>query len=399
MFSTDAKSREDPLLVAVYSGDAALATRIKSAIEAGGRYHGDVVSSGLSRMHQSKRLGVHAALHVVDAEATDPDQLGALSRHMEARPGGLPVIVVSRTETGARQFLKLGISDWLPADCSDEELLAACDQAVRPRNGGNGAAQARCIAFMSAVGGAGATTLALAAMLGLANKSGEALSRSCMIDLDFQHSILAEYANVVPALQLNELSASIDRLDRHLLEIMLTRHSSGLAILSAPPSLLGACSVKAETIGRILDVAASDFGQLVLDLPTCWQPWCEDIVRGLDAFFIVTQTSVTGLRQARRLAEMVHSLCGVDMTGTVIANRSRRLGANVSRRQVREALGPLLAGFIPDVGNEVTRSQNQGATIAALKPRSAITRGISDLIAARRKASDIAEKAGGSQIK
>jgi hypothetical protein len=54
------------------------------------------------------------------------------------------------------------------------------------------------------------------------------------------------------------------------------------------------------------------------------------------------------------------------MSGTVIVNRSRRFFANVSRKQAREALGPLLAGFIPDVGNEVTRSQDRGAAIATL---------------------------------
>lgn len=397
MFLKTSRSDEGRLLIAVYSANAALAARITSAIEASGRYCGEVVSGGHSRMDLSKRPSAHAALHVVDAEATDPDQLDALMRHMENRPAGMPVIVVSRglAEIVARQFLKLGVSDWIPADCSNDELLAACDQALRPRNGAHGAAQARCIGFMSAVGGAGATTLALASILGLANKSREALGRSCVIDLDFQHGTLAEYADVVPALQLNELSAGINRLDRHLLEIMLTRHASGLAILSAPPSLMGAGSVHAETIGRILDVAASDFGQLVLDLPTCWQPWCMDVIRGLDAIFIVTQTSVTGLRQARRLAEMLHIECGVDMSGAVIANRSRRFAANVSRRQAREALGPLLGGFIPDVGTKLTRSQDQGATIAALMPRSAITRSIFDIIAARQKTSDVAERAGG----
>jgi pilus assembly protein CpaE len=394
MFSKAIKSDEARLRIAVYSRNAALAARITSAIESSGRYQGEVVNTGLSRM-EPKRASANADLHVVDAEPSDPEQLGALKRHMDARPSGMPVIVVSRglAENCARQFLKLGVSDWLPADSSNDELLAACDHALRPRNGGG--AQARCIAFMSAVGGAGATTLALAAVLSLANKSRESLGRSCLIDLDFQHSTLAEYADVVPTLQLNELSASIKRLDRHLLEIMLTRHApSGLAILSAPPSLMGAGSANTETIGRILDVAASDFGQLVLDLPTCWQPWCRDIVRGVDAIFIVTPTSVTGLRQARRLAEMVHSQCGIDMSGTVIVNRSRRFFANVSRKQAREALGPLLAGFIPDVGNEVTRSQDRGAAIATL-PRNPIARGIFDLIAERQKTTDIAEKAGG----
>jgi pilus assembly protein CpaE len=234
---------------------------------------------------------------------------------------------------------------------------------------------------MSAIGGAGATTLSLVAGLAFAAKGAQAPPRACAIDFDFQRGTLAEYANVLPALQLDEIASRPERLDRHLLEIMLTRGANGLAILSAPASLTNPHAVKPAVIGRLLDLAAAEFEQLVLDLPSCWNPWCEDIVRGLDRFYIVTEPTVTGLRQARRLAENIQKQCDYDLSGAVIVNKSWRFGSNVSRRQARGALGPLLAGFITDGGNTVRRVQDRGVMLQALEPRTRIARDVRALLA------------------
>ena len=401
MFSRLVKSAANRLLVSIVGTDAALARRIKLALDASGRYEGNIVSGPIGEADVTRFRADVATLHIIEVSADEPVHLEALERHMQARAVATPVIVVSNAlaENGARRFLKLGIADWLPSSCSEDALLTACDQALRPKNANGSAPHARCIAFMSAVGGSGATTLGLAATMALAGSSRDALRRSCVVDLDFQHSSLSEYADITPALQLHEVGGRVDRLDRHLLEIMLVRHDSGLAVLAAPASLDGVHTVKTEIIGRLLDLAASDFDQLVIDLPTCWQPWCEDVVRGLDAIYIVTTTTVAGLRQARKLAELVRAKCGIDMSGSVIANKSRRFGGSVSRRQAVEALGSLLGGFVSDGGDAVRRSQDYGTTLAVLGPRSRIARDMAAVVARHSKSGKASKSNAGRNRK
>jgi pilus assembly protein CpaE len=385
MFFKAGKSAVNRPLVSVISGEEAFARRSKAALEASGRYRSEVAALPTGEA-QGLQPSTPANLHIVELSTGDRTELAALERHMAAH-SATPVIVVSKglAENGARQFLKLGVADWLPCNCSDEELLNACDQALRSKYTNGPAVQARCIAFMSAVGGAGATTLSLAAVLALASKSRDRLRRMCAVDLDVQRGTLAEYANLLPALQLDEIASIPERLDRHLLGIMLTRHASGLAVLSAPASLTGAHGVNPEVIGRLLDLAAADFEELILDLPSCWQPWCEDIVGGLDAFYIVTEMTVTGLRQARRLAEMLQERGSFDTSRSVIVNKSRRFGGNVTRNQARAALGPLLAGFVSNGGDAVRRAQDRGAMLAALGSRARIVRDLAALLTAAQK--------------
>ncbi|MFV0299142.1 MAG: CpaE family protein [Hyphomicrobiaceae bacterium] len=387
MFSTTEKSGSERLVAAILTPNAELGGRIKTILEGGGPYRGEVVASTLDAVDPANPNVAFAAVHIVDVLGHEPASLFALDSYKSAIPAGRPVIAISEGlfETSARQFLKLGIADWLPTSFEDMDLLLACEQALRLRAAPRAASQSKCIAFMSAVGGAGATTLSLASLLAVAGKKKGFLRQCCAVDLDFQHSSLAEYADIAPALQLSELASDLERLDRHLLEIMLSRHVGGLTLLAAPPALQGPQQVSPQVVGRLLDLVATDFSHVVVDLPSCWQPWFQDIVTGMDEIFIVTEPNVVGLRQAYRLAGMLSELTGTELRLSVIVNKRRRFGASVSARQVQDALGPLFAGFVSDSGTMLRRAQDLGDMLAQLTPRSRILRDVSAVLEARNK--------------
>jgi pilus assembly protein CpaE len=261
----------------------------------------------------------------------------------------------------------LQIADWLPKGCSTHELLQACEQALRPASS-PAVHRATCTAFFPAIGGAGATTLALSAIGAVCGKGGAQATACCFVDLNLQAGAAADYVDVAPALDLAEIATAPERLDGHLLEVMLARHRSGFALLAAPPSLSPADSVAPEVVGRLLDLAASKFDRIVIDMPSLWLPWCEAVVRGADRVFIVTDMSVVGLRQARRLAELVGQACKLPMQRSVIVNKSAWLGqAGVTRRHASDILGSYLAGYVPDAGKGVREAQNRGVLPAAAK--------------------------------
>src|SRR4029078_13327702 len=123
----------------------------------------------------------------------------------------------------------------------------------------------------------------------------------CLIDLNLQSGAMADYLDLPANIQLEDIARNPDRLESHLLEVLLSRHASGVSLLAAPNSLTGFETVQSELVTRLLDLAASKFSNLVIDLPRQWLPWSESILRGADWFFITTELSVPGLRQARRL--------------------------------------------------------------------------------------------------
>src|SRR6185312_9907251 len=103
------------------------------------------------------------------------------------------------------------------------------------RAAGTETAEAQIYSFIPAVGGAGVTTLAIQTALLLLQSGGQrARPTTCLVDLDFQHGACADYLDIEPRLDLKEIEPRPERLDRQLLEIMLSHHSSGLELIAAP---------------------------------------------------------------------------------------------------------------------------------------------------------------------
>ena len=111
-----------------------------------------------------------------------------------------------------------------------EQILDACQKALNE----SAAARKRetpahCVSFVPTSGGVGQSVLA--ATLALLTCSNRKQPKStCLIDLNFQYSRLAHYLDVEPRLDLSAIEAAPERVDQTLMEVMLTRHQSGLAV-------------------------------------------------------------------------------------------------------------------------------------------------------------------------
>ena len=387
MFLKPIQATGQRLHVKALIADARLAGRIKKALGSAGRFHVELLEGPLSAVGPSMSAASSpSSLCLVELnDKGGPNELAVLEHLLKSKQAPSRIIVISDNlaEASARRLLKLQISDWLPSTCSDQELIVACEQAINIEGVRDTGTQARCATFMSAIGGAGATTLSLAAASALSAKSKKDLSTTCVVDLNFQNGSLADYLDLKPNLQLTEIAHSPQRLDGHLLEVMLTRHASGLSILAGPPSLTGFDAINAELVGKVLDLASLRFEHLIIDMPSLWRPWCENVVRGTDALFIVTEMTVTGLRQAHRLAEMLANTCAVNTKGTVIVNKAPWLGGGgVKKKHAQEALGDLLAGYVSECRTLVRDAQNHGSMLSRIKRRNRVEVDLSRILLA-----------------
>jgi len=372
-FARPIRSSGSSLLVKIVASDTKLASRLTRALGEAGGFHVEMAGKRLSELATDPDRAAMASLQVLQIDPDSSGDLEALERIRRASPTPPPTIVLadSLTDATARRLLKLQVTDWLTTGCTDGEFVSACEQAVRfPAQ--VAAEHARCTTFVSALGGAGATTLSLAAASVFARRNRTGLAQCCVADLNFQAGALADYLDLTPNLQLGDVAASPDRLDRQLLEVMLTRHASELAILAAPPSLNENAAIGPELIGRLLDLASQQFKHVIIDLPRHSLPLCENVVRGTDTLFIVTELTVAGLRQARRLADMLEHSGQIDTKGAIIVNKVRWLGGGVSKRHAREVLGDRLAGFVSDCANLVQGAQNRGQLLSQIKRRNRI---------------------------
>src|SRR5262245_55658810 len=252
-----------------------------------------------------------AAAFIVEIDPANNDDLDALQQIRKTGGDRLPVIVLTDKlyASTARQLLQLQISDWIPKPLKAQDVVKACKQAMRSTRTAALDQGATCYTFIGAAGGVGTTILAIETAFLLARRSRQ-FERACLIDLDFQSGMVAQYLNLTPNLQLGEISSSPDRLDSQLFDVMISRHSSGLAVLAAPSSLTAYANINPVAVTRLLDLASRNFDNIVMDLPRWWQSLNRDILLGSNKIFIVTEMTVPGLRHARSLSDSFDELCG-----------------------------------------------------------------------------------------
>ena len=395
MFSRPIKFDTPPIQVKLVTVDAALEARLRLDLGRDRRFGLNVVRSGIVAAALLPDVKKNSSVLVIDVDPNNQLEITALEALVAISQNDVPIIVITDDLAGetARQLLRLQVSDWLPRQADQSDLVQACERAIKSKEANGRGHEARCYAFYPAVGGVGNTTLAIGSAFVLAG--GKRPSRSvCLVDLDLQSGAIADYLDLTANMQLEDVARTPARLDNHLLEVLLSRHASGITLLAAPNSLTGFDAVEHELVTRLLDLAASRFADLVIDLPRQWLPWSEGILRGADQFFIVTELSVPGLRQARRIADEMHKRFDLPSKGRVIVNKYRWLGSHgVKKSDAYEALGERLAGFVAETGSLVRESHNRGVPLSELKRSNRLEK---DLAAILQSAHAHSQSPGGS---
>jgi pilus assembly protein CpaE len=323
-----------------------------------------------------------AAVIVVDLDSKRRESLTAL-QGLTARVGlRTPVIVLTEAfdDALARWFLQIRVADFLRKPVDPKEVLRACVRVLRATTetpGGNG----QILTFMAATGGVGATTLAIESAMLLHRESKET-DTTCLVDLDFQNSACADYLDIEPRLNLDEIGSHADRLDIQLLEVMLSRHKSGLAVIAAKGKPSERSRLDPAFILRLLDLVSSRFENVVIDLPRSWDEWTDQVLMGSTQVHVVTDMTVPGLRFGRRWASAIVARLA-DVKPRVIVNRFEQqllFGTGLRRTDVERALEGFLEGTVSNNYKLVREAIDRGLTLDEIKAGSNVSSDLRKII-------------------
>jgi pilus assembly protein CpaE len=322
---------------------------------------------------------------VVDVKATRLEEIAALQQLVRKLQGRIPIIVVTEEfDTAAiRMFIQMQIADFLAKPIAMADLLRACNRAMNRQGVDDGAREPEIITFMPAAGGVGSTTLALqtAAIL---NRSSESERCTCVVDLNFQQGACAEYLDLEPHFDISEIEKNPDRLDWNLLDVMLSRHSSGLCVLAAPVRPMEMRNFDTDIVVRLLDLVAAYFDNVVIDLPRTWFPWTKTILLGSNRLFIVSEMTVPCLRQTQRLIEAVELTVGREVLPRVIVNRvDERSKSGLKKTDLHDVLGDNLAGCVTNNYKLVREAVDRGVLLEAIDRSSDVLRDLRAIIEPR----------------
>jgi pilus assembly protein CpaE len=341
-----------------------------------------------------------ATVAVVDLDAGRPDEMRALEQLMARVGAWPPVIVVTQSfdESVARTLLKMRVADFLVKPVSPVELVRTC---ARVATGPAAAetAEAQIYTFLPAVGGAGVTTLAVQSAMMLLNSGQRGKASTCLVDLDFQHGACADYLDLEPRLNIGEIEQRPERLDRQLLEVMLSHHPSGLAVVAAPNSPAEMRSFDPDVVTRLLDLVSSHFDYVVFDMPRTWFSWTDSVLLGSNMVFIVSEMTVPGLRHAKQLVEAIRERMGDGAQPRVIINRfeQRLFSSGLRKADIEQVLGDAFAACLPNHYAIVREAIDRGVPLDEIKPGNKITAQLKKLILPQPVAKPAAASAGAAK--
>lgn len=283
-----------------------------------------------------------------------------------------------------RALLRLPRADVVEAPFGPRELAEAAQLLLRPAEtlsvpvtptGG------KCWTVTGAVGGAGATTLAIELAAALAERA-EGKQRVALVDLNLADGSAAAYLGAGANMMLGRAGQEPDRIDAALLEVFASPAAGGFDLIAQARDPHGFETASAEAILRVLDVATQVYDFVIVDAPRHRRSWTIDVMAGSDALLVVSELTVPALLAARALVSELEAELHEGPLPRIILNRlaKRVFGPAPSTAEAEKALARKADGALTSDWEAAAASVNLGGPIRSHRPKSRIAKDVDDLV-------------------
>ena len=335
---------------------------------------------------------IDADLVMIDADACTAQALTIAVETLTACPAPPPVLLVGERlpTTVVRNLLRLERSDVLEAPFTPEQIAGAVQALFTPPADASATAAAptpqatgasRCWAVVGAVGGAGATTLAIEIATALCARQAKDKS-VCLIDLNLADGVAAAYLGAMPAMKLADFGSTADRIDAAMLQAFITPVTGKLDLLAGPREPTAFDTAPREAVLKVLDVACESYDWVILDMPRHRRSWSIDALSGCDEVLVVSELTVPALIAARSLSDEIEQAAGSGLKPRIVLNRlaSRMFGPAPSMAEAERALQRKADAGVSSDWEAAAASANLGGPIAQHRPKSKIVKDIQQLV-------------------
>lgn len=326
-----------------------------------------------------------AELVLIDADGCDHAQLQVALAALAALSPAPPTLLVGAhiPVSLARALMRLPSSDVLETPFESDQLQAAIfglldhNEAQTPPP----AHTSRCWSVMSAVGGGGATTLAIEIASALAASSQKERG-VCLVDLNLADGAAAAYLGVTGGMSVAQLGPVAERMDGALLAAFAVPAAKGLDLLACPRDPLAFDQISREAVLRILEIACEAYDHVVVDMPRHRRSWTLEVLGGSDEVLVVSELTVPALLAARAFSEEIERALPGSPRPRIVLNRlaTRMFGPAPSTAEAERALERKADAGISSDWEAAAASANLGGAIRQHRPKSKIVKDVQALV-------------------
>lgn len=272
-----------------------------------------------------------------------------------------PDLILQAMRAGANEFFPWPHDTEVPQP-SVEGFHGALRRAVARREAAGTTSKQPSMShvFLGAKGGSGTTTVSVNCAVELAR-----LSRRPTIVVDLKPSLgeVALFLGVRPRFTLLDAIENLHRLDRDFLKELVTKHKSGLDILSGSEQFDRPNAQDASAIEEVLRVLARLYDFIVVDAGNSLTACSMSALFGADNIFLVTNPDVPSIRNAQRLIDRIRQLGAGGERIRVLINRASD-DHLIAPKQIESALGYGIHHTFGSDYQTVSTALNSGVPLA-----------------------------------
>jgi len=339
----------------------------------------------LEPVERHLRENDHEHVVVVGPNVGTESALALAERLRVSRPHVGVVLVRARVDAKLlTDALRAGVREVVNA-----RELAAINQAARNAgelagrmlavSGDDGVeeehARATMITVFSAKGGCGKTTFSTNLAAALADGGRREV---CIVDLDLAFGDVAIAMQLFPTHSISDAVALEDTLDQSGVASLLTQHSNGLRVLSAPVEPGLAENIPVTLVNRLLSIMSGMFDYVIIDTPPAFTDQVLAAFDASDLAVLLATLDIPALKNLKLSLETLELLNYPKDKIRLILNRAdSKVGLDAG--EVEKTLRAPISALIPS-SRAVPAATNRGVPIVLDQPHHPVSLSIMQFV-------------------
>jgi pilus assembly protein CpaE len=235
--------------------------------------------------------------------------------------------------------------------------------------------RATIITVFSAKGGCGKTTVSTNLAAALAEGGRREV---CVVDLDLAFGDVAIAMQLFPTHSISDAVALEDTLDQSGVESLLTQHSSGLRVLSAPVEPGLAENIPVTLVNRLLSIMKDMFDYVIIDTPPAFTDQVLAAFDASDLAILLATLDIPALKNLKLSLETLELLNYPKEKLRLILNRAdSKVGLDAG--EVEKTLRAPISALIPS-SRAVPAATNRGVPIVLDQPHHPVSLSITQFV-------------------
>lgn len=279
------------------------------------------------------------------------------------------------------EALRAGVKEFIPQPVKREEFeqaLQRCQARSRQRAPGQ-SKKGQLINIMGSKGGVGTTTIAV--NLALSLQRAQAQKSVVLVDLNPQLGDAALFLDLKPAHTFGDIVKHISRLDPTFLLSTLSRHASGLSLLSSVQDIEELSLLTPESVERTLELLQMCFDYIVLDSGHMLDDSTVAALRLTTTLFLVSTLTLPVMRNTKRWLDIFSKMNIPAENINLIVNRHKSVNREIYLHDFEHTLKKKVFWLVPNDYLVTLKAINTGQPVALMAKRAKIAKNLRKLAA------------------